>query len=140
MKQLIVFDLDGTLAQSKASLDEEMATLLTDLLGVVQVAVISGGAWPQFQQQLLARLPHDQRLKALTLLPTCGTKFYSYDTAWEQLYSEDLTESEKAKIFEALREAGASLDPPERVWGDIVEDRGSQITFSALGQLAPLEA
>ena len=48
MKQLIVFDLDGTLAQSKASLDEEMATLLTDLLGVVQVAVISGGAWPQF--------------------------------------------------------------------------------------------
>ena len=25
-------------------------------------------------------------------------------------------------------------------WGDILEDRGSQITFSALGQRAPLEA
>ena len=29
MKKLIVFDLDGTLAESKASIDAEMATLLT---------------------------------------------------------------------------------------------------------------
>ena len=27
-----------------------------------------------------------------------------------------------------------------RIWGDVIEDRGSQITFSALGQHAPLEA
>jgi hypothetical protein len=26
----------------------------------------------------------------------------------------------------------------ERVWGEVIEDRGSQITFSALGQQAPL--
>ena len=43
MKKLIVFDLDGTLAESKSSLDVEMASLLTALLGVVKVAVISGG-------------------------------------------------------------------------------------------------
>jgi len=29
---------------------------------------------------------------------------------------------------------------PVRVWGEVIEDRGSQITFSALGQQAPLEA
>lgn len=140
MKKLIVFDLDGTLAESKSSLDEEMAALLTDLLGVVRVAVISGGAWPQFQKQLLARLPRDRRLQSLSLLPTCGTKFYSYDTAWELRYSEDLTEEEKRKIVDALQQAGAALGPPETVWGEVVEDRGSQITFSALGQQAPLEA
>ena len=34
MKRLIVFDLDGTLAESKAALDAEMATLLSALLGI----------------------------------------------------------------------------------------------------------
>jgi HAD superfamily hydrolase (TIGR01484 family) len=140
MKQLIVFDLDGTLAESKSSLDEEMARLLTDLLGVVRVAVISGGAWPQFEKQLLTLLPHDHRLQALSLLPTCGTKYFSYDTTWEQLYSEDLTEAEKARIIDALHQAASALEPPARVWGAITEDRGSQVTFSALGQQAPLEA
>ena len=32
MKALVVFDLDGTLAESKSSLDAEMATLLNQLL------------------------------------------------------------------------------------------------------------
>ena len=78
MKKLIVFDLDGTLAKSKSSLDAEMSTLLSALLGVVKVAVISGGNWPQFQKQVLSLLPQDQHLNNLSLLPTCGTKFYKY--------------------------------------------------------------
>jgi phosphomannomutase len=35
MKELIVLDLDGTLAESKSSLDAEMATLLSALLGII---------------------------------------------------------------------------------------------------------
>jgi len=35
-----VFDLDGTLAESKSPLDAEMAALLHALLGATQVAVI----------------------------------------------------------------------------------------------------
>ena len=73
MKKLIVYDLDGTLAESKSSLDAEMSALLHDLLGIVKVAVISGGDWPQFEKQLLSNLPHDERLENLSLLPTCGT-------------------------------------------------------------------
>ena len=37
MKKLIVFDLDGTLAESKSQLDDEMAALLGALLGIVKV-------------------------------------------------------------------------------------------------------
>lgn len=111
MKQLIVFDLDGTLAQSKAALDGEMAVLLTDLLDVVRVAVISGGAWPQFQKQLLDQVPREGRLERLSLLPTCGTKFYSYDGRWELLYSEDLSGAEKAKIIAALSRPPPALRP-----------------------------
>jgi phosphomannomutase len=140
MKKLIVFDLDGTLAESKSSLDPEMATLLGTLLDLVKVAVISGGNWPQFQQQLLSNLPHDERLKNLSILPTCGTKFYQYKSSWEILYSEDFTSEQKQKIIGSLQKAiELSGFKPERVWGELIEDRGSQITFSALGQQAPLE-
>jgi phosphomannomutase len=79
VKKLIVFDLDGTLAESKSSLDVEMSTLLRDLVNIVRVAVISGGSWQQFETQLLSNLPHDDRLKNLSLLPTCGTKFFRYE-------------------------------------------------------------
>jgi hypothetical protein len=75
MKKLIVFDLDGTLAESKSSIDNEMAGLLHDLLGTVKVAVISGGGWLQFEKQLLANLPHDEWHKNLFLLPTCKCNF-----------------------------------------------------------------
>ena len=36
MKNLIVFDLDGTLAESKSAIDAEMAALLAGLLAVAR--------------------------------------------------------------------------------------------------------
>ena len=105
MKKLIVFDLDGTLAESKSSLDAEMAALLYELLGTVKVAVISGGNWPQFEKQLLSNLPHDKRLVDLSLLPTCGTKFFEYTGEWKKLYSEDFTADEKSTIISSLEKA-----------------------------------
>jgi phosphomannomutase len=139
MKKLIVFDLDGTLAVSKSSIDAEMGALLTALMGVVKVAVISGGNWPQFENQLLSNLPGNENLKNLYLLPTSGTKFYQYKTGWALLYSEDFTAEEKVKIISSLKQAiRLSNFEPEKTWGELVEDRDSQITFSALGQQAPI--
>ena len=140
MKKLIVFDLDGTLAESKSSLDAEMAALLGDLLGTVKVAVISGGDWPQFEKQVLSNLPHNEHLKDLSLLPTCGTKFYQYTGDWKKIYSEDFTADQKGKIISSLKQAIESSGfKIEKTWGEQIEDRGSQITFSALGQHAPIE-
>jgi phosphomannomutase len=140
MKKLIVFDLDGTIAESKSSLDAEMSALLRDLLAIVKVAVVSGGNWPQFERQLVSQLPSDANLNDLSLLPTCGTKFYKYNSVWEKLYSEDFTGMEKEKIVSALQKAiGFAGVGAETSWGERIEDRGSQITLSALGQQAPLE-
>jgi phosphomannomutase len=140
MKKLVVFDLDGTLAQSKASLDAEMAASLNKLLGFIQVAVISGGNWPQFQKQVLSHLTGDERLKNLSLLPTCGTQFYKYERSWEEIYAEDFTSEQKEKIISSLKTAiEKSGLKAAKVWGEVIEDRGSQITFSALGQEAPLK-
>ncbi|MGZ3754568.1 MAG: HAD-IIB family hydrolase [Mucilaginibacter sp.] len=142
MKKLIVFDLDGTLAESKAAIDPDMVTVLTALLDVAKVAIISGGDWPQFQKQVLAKLGDIKQLKNLSILPTCGTKFYRYKkSGWVKIYSEDFTPEEKKSIIDSLNEAiGESHIKPEKTWGEQIEDRGSQITFSALGQKAPLDA
>lgn len=140
MKKLIVFDLDGTLAVSKSSLDAEMSALLYDLIETVKVAVISGGGWPQFEKQVLSNLPNEASMKNLSLLPTCGTQFYQYSGNWNKIYSEDFNEDEKKKIVDSLKKAlntvGFKID---KVWGEEIEDRGSQLTYSALGQEAPIE-
>jgi phosphomannomutase len=140
MKNLIVFDLDGTIAESKSSLDAEMSVLLGGLLSLVKVAVISGGNWPQFQKQVVFNLPNAANLKNLSLLPACGTKFYRYNSGWEQLYSENFTDEEKVKVISSLQKVIRLSDVSvEAIFGELIEDRGSQITFSALGQQAPLD-
>lgn len=142
MKQLVAFDLDGTLAESKQPLKEDMGEALADLLGVAHVAVISGGDWPQFDKQVASRLPERADRAKLWLMPTTGTKLYTFrDGEWRTVYAELFDEAEKKKIIDAFH---ASLEAtgfvPERTWGERIEDRGSQITFSALGQEAPIEA
>ena len=140
IKKLIVFDLDGTLAESKSSLDPEMSSLVHDLLSLVKVAVISGGDWLQFEKQVLSGLPHGKSLENLSILPTCGTKFYQYGKDWKKIYSEDFTDEEKEKIVSSLKKSIEVSDLPNiKLWGEQIEDRGSQITFSALGQQAPNE-
>ncbi|SEN25223.1 hypothetical protein SAMN05192583_2375 [Sphingomonas gellani] len=142
MKQLVAFDLDGTLAESKQALQQPMAEAIADLLGVAHVAVISGGDWPQFEKQVASRMLDRAKLDRLWLMPTTGTKLYTHrNGTWSAVYAELFDDETKAKI---LREFDASLEAtgfvPEQTWGERIEDRGSQITFSALGQQAPLEA
>lgn len=140
MKKLIVFDLDGTLAESKSAIDEEMAELLKSLLDIMKMAVISGGDWTQFQKQVIGPLPTETNYNNLLILPTTGAKFYEYQSSWKKLYSENLTKTEKEKILSSLKIALKKTDTIiPKTWGEQIEDRESQITFSALGQQAPLK-
>jgi len=141
VKKLIVFDLDGTLAKSKAAIDNDMAARLAALLSVAKVAVISGGDWPQFDKQVIAHLPKGSKLKNLSILPTCGTKFYRYKkSGWKELYAENFSDTQKEKIIASLNHAvDESGFKAKKVWGETIEDRGSQITYSGLGQQAPLD-
>jgi HAD superfamily hydrolase (TIGR01484 family) len=134
--------LDNTLADSKSPVTDQMAGLVVDLLKEFQVCVISGGKFEQFEVQLLGRLKAAPRtLAALHIMPTCGTRYFRLDIAsraWKQVYAEDLTAKQRAKIVAALDKGAASLGHrSEKLWGLQIEDRGSQVTFSALGQDAP---
>lgn len=143
-RKVIAFDLDGTLAESKSALTDEMAEVLNELLTKFQVCVISGGRFEQFEKQLLANLKADPvKAEALHLMPTCGTRYYRFDiikAEWQQVYAEDFSESEKDVIIKALNEGLDELGMREaKPWGEINEDRGSQVTLSALGQEAPVK-
>lgn len=142
--QLVAFDLDDTLAPSKSPVDPRMASLLVRLLEVAPVCVISGGQFSQFTSQLTSNLgdASDAALGRLHLMPTCGTQYYRYlDGSWVQMYAENLTDDEKARALAAVERAAQALGYWEsETWGPILEDRGSQITFSALGQAAPVSA
>ena len=141
MKRIVAFDLDGTLAVSKQPLDDDMAGRINDLLAICPVCVISGGDWPQFKTQIVDRLPDGARLDRLILMPTTGAKYYRYDGEWRQVYAENFSDEERRRVLDAFK---AAVDQAgfahEKIWGDQIEDRGSQITFSGLGQKAPPEA
>jgi len=145
MRRMIAFDLDGTLAVTKSPISEAMADCLGRLLSLYEVCVISGGTFEQFKTQLIDRLDVGvDNLTRLHILPTSGTRYLRFDPAqhkWVIEYAEDLAPEQRSRIIDVLTAAAKSLgywvsDPH----GDIIEDRGSQITFSALGQLAPAEA
>jgi hypothetical protein len=144
-KKLIAFDLDGTLAPSKSPLPDIINKLLNDLLAKYHVCIISGGKYEIFQKYVVSNLHIDsERLAKLHLMPTTGTRYYRFDSKtreWKEVYAENLTNEQKAKIIKALNEGfDESGWRPKKTWGVLIEDRDSQITLSTLGQEAPLEA
>jgi len=139
MKKVIVFDLDGTLASSKSPASDRINDLITQLLGHFQICVISGGKFEQFEKQLLNNLHTEPKsLTNLHLMPTCGTRYYKFDLdkkTWQKIYAEDFTDSEKKKIITVLSDTLDELGYLEdKTYGEIIEDRGSQITLATLGQ------
>lgn len=138
--KIVGFDLDDTLAASKSPLSEKMGRTLADLLECVPVQIISGGRFEQFDAQVLANLPKDAELENLHLMPTCGTRYLRFvDGQWKEIYFHALSQQEKDAAIGALEEEAKRLnlwEPDDVVNGDRIEDRGSQITFSALGQRA----
>jgi phosphomannomutase len=140
--QLIAFDLDGTLAESKQRMSSGMGELLSQLLKKMPVAVMSGAGWPQFERQFFPALLPDTNLKNLYVFPDNAAQCFVYrDGSWKPQYDNAFTPAEREHILkvldEALKETGL-IDVPVRVWGERIEDRGAEVAFSPLGQEAPL--
>jgi phosphomannomutase len=141
--RVVAFDLDDTLTVSKARIDQHMTDLLSELLARLDVCIITGGKFEQIWAQVLQDLHAPaNRLARLHIMPTSGTRYYIWrDGTWHLRYAEDLTEDEKRRIANVLEEGAKDLGFWENnSWGEIIEDRGSQITYSALGQGAPADA
>jgi phosphomannomutase len=137
LKKLVAFDLDGTLAPSKSHFPERMVNLFDRLLEKYQVCVISGGKYELFQRQFLTQITTEpELLERLHLMPTSGTRYYRFEKdKWVKKYAENFTAKEKEEIIKALEEGlEESGYKEEKTYGDIIEDRESQVSLSIFGQ------
>jgi HAD superfamily hydrolase (TIGR01484 family) len=140
----IVFDLDGTLTQSKEPLDDEMVVLLQKLLENHNIAIISGSSWKQFKKQILSPLGEDDvSLNNLYLLPSSGGSMYQTwgRYGWVATFQTKFQKRDISRIESVISEVTneSSFEQPKTLWGKQIENRESQITFSALGQKAPID-
>ncbi|MFA6095933.1 MAG: HAD-IIB family hydrolase [Candidatus Paceibacterota bacterium] len=135
-KKLYIFDLDNTLTESRTPVDPDMARSICDLLDTAAVAVISGAAFWQFEYQLLGGVKCVDRFSRLFILPTSGAELFRYDTSWKRIYSHRIPDDLRARAISVIVEhAGVPRDRAS----EFIEDRGSGITYSALGIKAPPE-
>mgnify|MGYP001560873378 CR=1 FL=1 len=145
--KVLAFDLDGTLAESKQPMSARIAGLLKKLIRFHEIAIISGADWPQFEKQVLPILGGvDARF---SFYPTCGAKVYKAGYAtdgreqpgWYERSGEafELNQQQTRWIEEALENSISRWEhkPAGKIYGPQIENRGTQITFSALGQQAP---
>jgi len=164
MKKVLSFDVDQTLNVAKTPIPPEMAAVLSACLDHFYICPISGQKFEQFLIQIVdpivahaAKNPADQakllaRLEKLRLFVAQGTQYYCYQSQgdaynpdnWQQIYNYPLKDEDVVKITTILEEAARELgfwEADKLAEGDtIIENRLSQVTFSALGQAAGTEA
>lgn len=136
--ETIFLDLDGTLAESKSSISHQMAELLSSLSHYCTLVVISGGMLQQLTKQVTDELPKDTNFTNCYLMPTSGASlFYYQNGSWVQEYQRELSKNQidtiEAAIKQALKQVSFIIDLTQ-CKGSQIENRGSQVTFSALGQ------
>jgi HAD superfamily hydrolase (TIGR01484 family) len=148
MKKVLAFDIDQTLNVAKTPITDEIADLLNECLKYYQICPISGQKFDQFLIQIVNRLVErgatPEQLQNLHLFVAQGTQYYRYDGKdWDQVYNYPLTDEQVAKITNAIETAAKELgfwEEDKLQDGDeIIENRLSQVTFSALGQKAGTE-
>ncbi len=148
MKKVLAFDVDQTLNIAKTPIPDEIADLLTQCLDHFEICPISGQKFDQFLFQIVDRLKDakPEQLQHLHLFVAQGTQYYRYNVKkqdWDQVYNYPLTDAQVKKITEAIETAAKELGYWEQdkvAEGDeIIENRLSQVTFSALGQKADTE-
>ena len=149
MKKVLAFDIDQTLNVAKTPITDDIAELLIKCLNHFEICPISGQKFDQFLIQIVNRLLDcgvtPKALTHLHLFVAQGTQYYRYeDGEWRQVYNYPMTDEQVAKISQTIEQAARELgfwEEDKLAAGDeIIENRLSQVTFSALGQKAGTEA
>ena len=147
MKKVLSFDVDQTLNVAKTPITDDIANLLLECLNHFEICPISGQKFDQFMIQIVDRLPNPtpEQLSHLHLFVAQGTQYYRFENGeWKQVYNYPLTDEQVEKITNAIeqsaRELGLWEEDKLQPGDEIIENRMSQVTFSALGQKASTEA
>ena len=136
--KVLAFDLDGTLAESKQPIPDEIAAEINRLLDKYVVAIVTGGKLEQVQRQVVAKLSNPVGLEVFSC---SGATYDIYGlmglvNIYEHLIKDADRWEIQSQIETAARELGYWV---EVTHGNAFEFRGSQLTWSACGQLAAVD-
>jgi phosphomannomutase len=138
---IIIFEQDGTIAESKQPITRHTAQLIAELEKLTRIAFLSGESISLLEECVTAQLPSEALIDRLYLLPTNGSELYTYKSGERiTLYASPFTREEVERIANALTQAAREtgvINLSSQPYGERIEDRGSQVTFAALGQKAP---
>lgn len=144
--RLIACDLDDTLAETKQPIEHSTAQTIADVLELYDFCVITGGNYHQVKDNVIDQLPEmsSDKLVRFHAMSTSGTTYHRYDpddNSWKLIYSHEIPLGERQNIMTVIEKTAraAGLWEAHPV-GELIEDRVTQVTFSALGQLASPDA
>lgn len=139
---MYIFDLDGTLTESRSPADAEMVDLFKTLLERHKVGIVSGAGLAQIQKQILSLLPEGTNLANLTVCPTSGASMYIFNGShaqkvYDEAFSEEELQQVSIAIAQVLQEIEFDLSAPS--YGERLVQHTGQISFALLGENAPNE-
>lgn len=126
MPQHIFFDLDGTLTRSRTRMAESDVPVFDALCAARDVIVVSGAEEKQMRMQLPVKIDH-----GYYLLTQNGNHAIDKDGAI--LWSEHFTDEQKQLVMAFIKDVHDELMLSVNDEDDLVEDRGSQISYSLIG-------
>ncbi|NQV91817.1 HAD-IIB family hydrolase [Candidatus Woesearchaeota archaeon] len=137
-KNVIIADVDETICETCQLISPEMAAKINSLISQGHIfAFISGTKREYLKNMISSKLQEKHHL-----LATTGAHYIEiHGDSEREIYRDMVEESERLKIISALVKLVdeykiISLTTKE----DQIQDRGTQITLSAIGRNAPLEA
>ena len=148
MKNVVLFDMDGTLTPARKEMPVEMLDALLLLLQYADVGIVSGSPFEYIEQQcqLLFGQPNENSLNDLLILPCNGTQKYSYrgDT-WNKDSSLDMRQYIGEDVHQTLMHSliqkqyicsllSKSYGYP--LTGHHISYRGSMVNWSPVGRNA----
>jgi phosphomannomutase len=148
MKNVVLFDMDGTLTPARKEMTQDTLDALLVLLQYADVGIVSGSPFEYIKEQcgLLFNGLNEYSLQDLLILPCNGTQKFSWENErWVQNFSLDMRQHIGEGIYEILIHSllekqyicsllSKSYGYP--MTGHHVSYRGSMINWSPVGRNA----
>ena len=147
-KNIVLFDMDGTLTPARESADIPIAEALKELSRHADIGIVTGSGYEYLRQQcgLILDSIAGPDLGTIFLLPCNGGQFYRWDgSQWKMLADKNILEHFGRKGFNELIKACIyvfnaaiedSFSHPWNVTGHFVEYRGPMINLCFPGRQA----
>ena len=137
-----LFDLDDTLAPSFEALSPKMVEKVRQVLDLMPTAIITGRDFKWMSQDFLplfAGVPHADRFY---LFPEGSAQCFQWDgKLWNEIYGETITDEERAKITQTIKDAVRDTGVLEgmSVFGEQFVQKKAMVAFAALGVKVPTD-